>query len=289
VKRLLLLAIVVLVGCEAEPPASVVVYVPAEFEERATSWLPESGLAVTVIAGNSSSITDKIIGKLDSPRADVLITSGVFDIWRAADEGAMRPLDSAVLERIPGELKDPDGVWAAMGQQSFMIGFTSSAPDVSVASYADLGSPEFAGQLCLTSFNSPANRALVGMLIEDLGVKPAERVVRNWVRNLAQAPFATEAELAAALDSGACSTAIISAIPDVENLTRIAPEPTYRNIHGIGVTRHAQNPDAGQRLVRWILAEVPMPELVNSNGKNISTVGWRDEEARLLAERAGYR
>lgn len=288
-RRLLIATAVFLAACESEPPQPVVVYVPTEFEESSHSWLSESGLDVTVITGDSSAITDKVIGKQDSPRADVLITSGVFDIWRAADEGAMRPLDAAVLERIPDELKDPDNAWVAMGHQSSLIGFTASAPDIPVASYADLGSPEFAGQLCLTSSSLPANRALIGMLIEDLGLKPAERVVRSWVRNFAQAPFLTEAELVAALESGECNSAIVAASPQAGSLTRFAPEPTYLDIRGIGVTRHAENPDAGQQLVEWVVSKMTGLEPVNSNGKNIGIAGWRDEEARLLAERAGYR
>ncbi len=280
---------VVLAACDQSPPPQVVVYVPTEFEERANSWLPESGLAVTVVAGDSSVITDKVISKQDSPRADVLITSGVFDIWRAADEGAMRPLEASVLVSVPVELRDPDDAWAAIGHQSSLIGFTPNAPNVDVTRYADLGLPEFKDQLCLTTSSLPANRALIGMLIEDLGLKPAERIVRSWSRNLAQAPFATESELVAALESGACSTAIISAFSEVESLTRIYPDPAYRDIQGIGVTRHAENPEAGARLVEWVLSEVPAVEPVNSNGKNIGIAGWRDAEARLLAERAGYR
>jgi iron(III) transport system substrate-binding protein len=285
----LVLCAIVLAACDRDPPAPVVVYVPTEFEERANDWLPESGLLVTVIAGDSAVITDRVISKQDSPRADVLFTSGIFDIWRAADEGAMRPLEASVFESVPVELRDPDHAWAATSHRSLLIGMTPDAPDVEVTRYADLGSPEFAGQLCLTSSSLPANRALIGMLIEDLGLKPAERIVRSWSRNLAQAPFATESELVAALESGACSTAIISASVDVESLARIYPDPTYRDIHGIGVTRHAGNPEAGARLVEWVLSNVPDVEPVNSNGKNIGIAGWRREEARLLAERAGYR
>ena len=285
----LVLCAIVLAACDKDPPAPVVVYVPTEFEERANSWLPESGLDVTVIAGDSAVITDKVISKADSPRADVLFTSGVLDIWRASDEGAMRPLEAFVFKSVPEELRDPDNAWAAISHRSMLIGFTPDAPDVEVTHYADLGSPEFAGQLCLTTSSLPANRALIGMLIEDLGLKPAERVVRSWARNLAEAPFATEDELVAALESGACSTAIISAFPEVGSLTRIYPEPAYLDIQGIGVTRHAENPEAGVRLVEWVLSNGQDVEPVNSNGRNIGIAGWRSEDARLLAERAGYR
>lgn len=288
-KRILLLVMLFLGACDNGPPQQVVVYVPAEFEERANSWLPESGMAVTVIAGDSSAITDRIIAKQDSPRADVLITSGVFDIWRAGDQGALRPLAGDTLQKVPTELRDPDKTWAAIGQRSALIEITSSLPDVAATRYADLGAPGLAGKLCLTSSTLPANRALIGMLIEDLGLKRAERVVRSWVRNLAQVPYSTEAELIDALGSGTCGSAIVSGLPETESLVRFAPEPTYLDIQGIGVTRHAGNPESGQQLVEWILSKVSGLEPVNSNGKNIGIAGWRDEEARLLAERAGYR
>jgi hypothetical protein len=35
------------------------------------------------------------------------------------------------------------------------------------------------------------NRSLIAMMIQDLGVRPAERIVRGWVRNLAVSPFST--------------------------------------------------------------------------------------------------
>jgi len=288
-RRLLIATAVFLAACESEPPQSVVVYAPEGFEERSQSWLSESGLAVTVISGDSSTITDMVIGKQDSPRADVLITSGVFDIWRAGDQGALRPMPEETLQYVAAEFRDPDNAWAAIGHSSLLIGFTPSMPTPSVTNYADLGSPEFAGQLCLTSSSLPANRALIGMLIEDLGLKPAERVVRSWVRNFAQAPFSTETELVAAFESGECNSAIISASPKTGSLTHITPDPTYRDIHGIGVTRHAENPDAGQQFVERLVSDMAGLEPVNSNGKNIGIAGWRDEEARLLAERAGYR
>jgi len=289
-KRILLLVLLLLGACDSgPPPPQVVVYAPAGYENARNRWLEESDFQVTVILGDSAKNTDKIIAGQDSPRADVLITSSAIDIWRAGDQGALRPMFEASLRHMPPELRDPDNTWAAVGHSSFLIGFTAGEVPSVVRQYADLGSSEFAGQLCLTSSSLPANRALIGMLIEDLGLKPAERVVRSWVRNLAQVPYSTEAELVDALESGVCGGGIVLASPDTGSLTRITPEPTYRDIHGIGVTRHAENPEAGQQFVERMLSKLSGLEPVNSNGKNIGIAGWRDEEARLLAERAGYR
>jgi iron(III) transport system substrate-binding protein len=193
-----------------------------------------------------------------------------------------------MFESVAPELRDPDRTWVAMSFQSAMIGRTANAPDVVVSSYADLGKSELAGQLCLSSSRLSPNRVLIGMLIEDLGVRPAERVVRSWVRNLALPPFSSEAELHDALERGDCSYAISSAFIDGDFLTVFRPDPVYVDIAGIGVARHAPHPDAAQDLVDWILSELPEASPPLSKGHNVGIAGWRDEEARLLAERAGY-
>lgn len=286
-RRIAALAALLLAACDAAPPQPVTVYVPTEYEIQASEWLPESGLDVTVVAADSRQNVDRIIAKEDSPRADVLITLGVHDIWRAGDQGALRPLQGAAFETIPPALRDPDGSWVAMGFQSAMIAHAADAPEAAVSSYADLGRTELSGQLCLTSSHLSSNRALIGMLIEELGVKRAERVVRSWVRNFAQPPFASEAELHDALASGECSYAISSAFTDDHVLTLYRPDPVYFDIQGIGIARHAENPDAARDLIDWILAEIPNVD-PPPDSRNIGVAGWRDEEARLLAERAGY-
>ncbi len=286
-KRVAILVAILLGACDGTPPQPVTVYVPTEYEDHARQWLPQSGLDVTLVAAGSRSIVDRIIAKGDSPRADVLISLGVHDIWHAGDQGALRPLPGDMLDSIAPELQDPDGTWVAMGVRTAMIGRTASAPDVTVSSYADLGKPELAGQLCLSSARLSSNRALIGMLIEDLGVKPAERVVRRWVRNLAQSPFASDAELHDALARGDCSYTITSAVVDGNVLTTFQPEPMYFDIQGIGIVRHAEHPDAARELVDWILSESPRVA-PPAGSHNVGIAGWRDEEVGLLVERAGY-
>ena len=288
-KRLLAVAVLVIAGCTTEPPPTVVVYAPAGVDERLDPLLAEAGFDVEWVTGDIATLTDSIIAKQDSPRADVLFTSSVIDIWRAGDQGALRPLEAAAAEQVPAELRDPDGTWAATSHQPLLIGFMPGAQDAGISTYADLGSQDLAGKLCMTTSELPRNRVLLGMLIEDLGLKPAERAVRLWARNLAQPPFATEEDLAAALSAGTCEVAIISSSPEVAGLVRVTPDPVYRDIHGIGVTRHSEQPGEAHKLVAWMLRNSATADPESSNGRNVSIAGWRTEEARLLAERAGYR
>ena len=108
------------------------------------------------------------------------------------------------------------------------------------------------------------------------------------MRNLALSPFSTEGELQAAIASGSCSYGILSTTPEIESGENGGERMYYVDIDGIGVARHAQNPQSAQFLVNWMLEKKTVKDLSWSNGKNVGIAGWRDEDARLLAERSGY-
>jgi iron(III) transport system substrate-binding protein len=296
-KQIVVLAVLsfpALTACDAMPPAEpVLVYAPNAGEAKLVEWFSEftdeTGIPVTVKFGDSDTNTENVIGNKGSPPADVLLTSNVADIWRAADEGALRPIQTATMDAVPQVLKDPDGLWVTLDVRYVRIAASSHANDVHPSNYSDLSKSELRGKLCLSSSALAVNRSLIAMLIEDLGVKSAERMVRAWVRNLASPPFATEAELVAALLSGTCRYGILSSSINASEIRIIAPDPLYIDIDGIGVTRHARYPASAHSLVDWMLAEKSLPEPVSSNGKNIGLAGWRDEDVTRLVERAAYR
>ena len=93
----------------------------------------------------------------------------------------------------------------------------------------------------------------------------------------------------AALKAGSCGFGIVSGNAVMDSLLRLRPKPAYLDIDAIGVARHAENAEAAQLLLDWMLSARALEEPIDTNSSNISIAGWRDEEARLLAERAGYR
>jgi len=287
------LAISILVACESKTLSQpIVVYATVEDDTSLPTWLAEftdeTGIPVTVNYGDSGANTDAVIANASSPPADVLLTSNVADIWRAADEGALRPIQSAHLSSIPEYLRDPDGLWAATEARYAAIGVAPGLAVASPGNYADLADPKLHGQICLSSSALAVNRSLIAMLIQDLGVRPAERIVRGWQRNLAFSPFSTEAELQVAIASGSCNYGILSMSPEIQIGEKAEDRQYYVDIDGIGVARHAQNPESAHVLVDWMLKKKAIKDLAWSNDKNVGIAGWRDEEARLLAERAGY-
>ena len=293
-----LLAALTLVSCGEQAAqhaqSTIVVYVheraeQMRFAEMLAEFTAETGIAVTARYGNSRELTGAVIGKTDSPRADVLLTSNAADIWRAGNEGALRPLPETVLHALPEVLRDPDGAWVATLVRTPTLVAADGVALEGIGSYTDLAAPSLAGRLCIASSRRPANRALVAMLIESETAKPAERIVRGWVRNFAHPPYASDGELLGAVHAGDCEIGLVASGAGIGNLLQASLPGPYLDIDGIGVARHAGNPDGAHRFIEWIVARQSLGLSGGYFTMHVGVAGYRDEEARLLAERAGYR
>ena len=293
---LIMVAVMLLCAACAEEKApvgpAVVVYAseddPAGLSELFGEFTDETGIPVSVIWADSRVNTNDVIHKQGEP-ADVLITPNIAGVWLAAEQGALRPLKGEAVASVDSLLKDPDLMWVSLAKRFAAIASSTTGHGVGTGAYKNLGDNTFQGKLCLSSINNSINQAVIAMLIEDFGLKQAERIVRGWIRNLELPPFETEAKLVAALQSGTCQLGIISDAANTVDLNLIGPVPVYADVSAMGIGRHARNPERAQQLVDWLILNNPLGGLANSNGQNLGVIGWRNEEVMLLAERAAYR
>ncbi len=195
---------------QPDPRAPVVVYAsyvdgnywPQFFQ----AFTEETGIRVNVRTREQSVNVADVIANRGTPPADVLIVDGVHDLWLASDESALRPLQiEGIDELVDPRFRDPEGQWTGIAIRAATIVVNPEAVDASgIQNYEDLGDEALQGKLCLSSSALPSNRALIAMLIDNLGVRPAELAVRYWVRNLAVPPFASDDRLLDALEAGTC-------------------------------------------------------------------------------------
>lgn len=304
----------------AARPEPVVVYASYEDENYLPSlfaaFTRETGIPVTVRHRPEEQIVSEVIEKRGSPPADVLLTRSVHGIWQAADEGALRPLQSDTMTGIvPGWLRDPDGYWMAAGFDTIdVVCNAESQRDCdSVGSYEDLAEPEFSERLCVSISALAVNRVLIAGLIADHGAHPAETLVRGLVANLALPPYETERALLQAVEAGTCPLAVVSSLAFHEfgkpTVAATWPRPGYFDVVAAGVGRHARSPDAARSLIEWLLGEQAQTAQFDATGlrpvnpgvlagstglpapagKNNATLfGLYHAEAVKLAERARW-
>lgn len=302
------LAVLAFAACGGEPdgedasrpatprPEPVVVYAahddptwwPGVFER----FTRDTGIRVTVRHRDAATIVNEVIRDHGTPPADVLLTPSVYGAFRAADEGALRPLRSEVVEtRVAPALRDPDGFWAAARTRYAVIAHASDLEDVpAVTEFEALAGADYAGQLCLATSSLPLNRVLLATLVDAHGAREAELTVRRWMKNLAVPPFDDETTLRDAIRDGTCRLGILSsdAAVGLNVINATAGNALVVDIDGIGIARHAREPEAALQLIEWLLAYEDDGPTLTSVVHPVANAAWRIDDAIGLAERAGY-
>lgn len=293
-------------ACEKspDPPAGearkqpVVVYIAfeddAELRKQLDDYTAQTGVVVISRRGGAESIVDDIIEDTISPSADVLLTQSVTEVWRAAEEGALRPIAAEQLAAsVPAWARDADNLWAATGMTTAAIVAATASDIDDTMTFAELAETRFAGELCVSRFGEKINQVVIASLIDEVGVRPAELIVRGWIKNLAEPPFESNELMFDAISAGTCRFGI--ATPGgagQAGLSAHVPSPAIADISGIGIARHASNPEGALALVEWILSGLPpamFAEIDADMQKNVGVIAWRRHDAVLLAERAQYR
>ena len=286
-------------------------YLPTLFE----SFTASTGIPVTVRHRREEQIVAEVIANSASPPADVLLTRSVHGMWLAADEGALRPLQSPGLsESVPEWLRDPDGYWVATGYTPIGIAIDPERADAdAISGYNDLARPEFESKLCLSAPWNAVNRNLVANLVATHGTREAEMIVRGWTANMALPAFDSERDLLEAISAGRCAVGLVSEFAvatHVSTLLRfVRPEPAHVVTEAIGIGRHARYPANARILLDWLVGEEAQREHAKIYGfypsnsrvsggsnqsvttfdRNAGVAGAFDVDAINLAERAGWR
>jgi iron(III) transport system substrate-binding protein len=287
----------------------------------------ERGIELKSVTDDGAPLIQRLKAEGANSPADVFISVDAGDLWRATEAGLLSPVESEMLEgAIPAHLRDPEGHWFGLAVRARTIAYSTERVKPSeLSTYAALGDPKWKGRLCLRTGKAVYNQSLVAMMIGDMGVEAAERLVRSWVANLATDPFSNDTLLLKAIAAGQCDVGIVNTY----YLGRLQHEQkgfpvqifwadqegsgTHVNISGGGVTRHAKNRAEAIRFLEWIASpEIqkrfaavnfefpanagvdPLPEVkawgpFKPSLVNVGLIGKTQPEAVKLLDRAGWR
>jgi iron(III) transport system substrate-binding protein len=291
------------------------------------AYTAETGIAVEYTTDSEQPLIQKLLAEGATTPADLLLTVDAGNLWYAAEEGALRPVRSAILQNnIPERLRDPENLWFALSVRARTIVYDTRKVDASaLRDYAGLADEQWKGKLCLRTSAKVYNQSLVAMLIAQHGEEKTERIVRAWVDNLATDVFSNDTKLIEAIAAGQCEVGIVNTYyfgrlqkenPDIP-VAIFWPGAdsggVHVNVSGAGVTRHAGNPDGAIALLEWMSQEAAQKLLGGENMEypanpdiaphplvaawgdfspspmNVAQAGRYQADAVKLMDRAGYR
>jgi iron(III) transport system substrate-binding protein len=313
-----------------QPQQEVVVY-SARMEQLIKpvfdAYTQATGVKVKFITDREGPLMERLKAEGVNTPADLFITVDAGNLWQAAQQGLLRPVQSEVLTtNIPDNLRDPQLQWFGLSVRARTIIYnTRKVKPSELSTYEDLGNPKWKKRVCLRTSKKVYNQSLVAMMIAELGEARTEKVVRSWVENLATDVFSDDTKMMESIAAGQCDVGIANTYyygrlmekdPDLP-LGIFWPNQQDRGVHvnvsGAGVTRYAKHPDAAVKLLEWLSSgqaqnlfsdanlEYPVNPRIKPHPRvaawgsfkqdlvNVSKAGELQIEAVKLMDRVGYK
>ena len=267
-----------------------------------------TGIKVNRIEAGDDAIIERMKQEGARSPADVLVTVDAGRLWRAEQAGLLQPVTSKTLqERIPGELRHPEGLWYGFSLRARPIFYAKGRVDpATLRNYEDLADPRHKGKVCIRSSSNVYNLSLMSSMIAAAGPERAESWARGVVANMARQPKGGDTDQLKALAAGECDIAVAntyyfvrlmkSSKPDeravAEKIGVVFPNQSGRgahvNISGAGVAKHAPHRDAAVKFLEYLAS--PEAQAYFAGGNNEYPVAGKSAAAnRELASLGEFR
>ncbi len=273
------------------------------------AYTKETGVNVKFITDKEGPLMARLKAEGTNTPADMLMTVDAGNLWQAAEEGLLKPVNSRTLAaNIPAHLRDPDSEWFGLSVRARTLVYNkNTVKPGELTTYEDLANSKWKNRLCLRTSKKVYNQSLVAMMIYEHGEGKTEDIVEGWVKNLAAPPFPDDTKAMEAVAAGQCDVTLVNtyyfgrlmeknpALPLAifwpnQNL-KSNDAGVHVNISGAGITKHAKNPAGAMKLLEWLssekaqnlYADVNLEYPVNAKVKSDPTVaGWGGFKQNLI-------
>jgi iron(III) transport system substrate-binding protein len=291
------------------------------------AYTTETGTQIKFITDKEGPLLERLKAEGKNTPADLLLTVDAGNLWLAAKQGVLAPVNSKTLRaNIPAHLRDPENRWFGLSVRARTIVYsTERVKPEELSTYEALGDAKWKDRLCLRTSKKVYNQSLVAMMIARHGEVKTEKIVKSWVANLKTEPFPDDTKLMEAILAGQCDVGIVNTYyfgrlekkqPGLA-LALFWPNQKDRGVHvnvsGAGVTTHARHRAAAVKFLEWLSSEKAQNLFADENmeypanpklkphasvaawGKfrqdtiNVSKAGSLQVKAVMLMDRAGYK
>ncbi len=293
----------------------------------------ETGVEFHLVTGKADALLKRLEIEGKASPADLFITVDAGRLQRAKNAGVLQPIENPVLSgAVPAALRDRDNHWYGLSQRARVIFYARdrvSADELST--YEALVEPKWKGRICIRSSGNIYNQSLVASMIEADGVDRTEAWARGLVANFARKPGGGDTDQLRAAAAGLCDIAIANTYyygrlvnSDDEKDQKVAASlglfwpnqgdrGAHVNVSGAGITKHAKNRAAAERLLEYLVSPAAQAWYAEVNNEfpvvpaarisatleswggfradsvNLTRLGENNAEAVKLMERAGWR
>ncbi|WP_193564698.1 MULTISPECIES: extracellular solute-binding protein [Psychrobacter] len=243
----------------------------------------ETGIPVELVTDDSGPLMARLQAESTNTPADMLLTVDAGNLWQAAQQGLLQPLNSEVVNsNVPAKYHSVDDLWTGLSLRARTIFYDPAKVNPSdLSTYADLADPKWKGKLCLRTSKKVYNQSLVASMIEHLGAQKTEEIVKGWVANLAAPVFSNDTKLLEAIAAGQCEVGIANSYYYGRILDENPSFPvklfwanqgegaeatgTHVNVSGAGIIKSSDNVEGARKLIEWLSSDTAQGKYASSD------------------------
>lgn len=247
------------------------------------AYTKETGTTFKFITDKEGPLMERLKAEGANSPSDLLITVDAGNLWQAANEGLLQPVQSKVLaQNVPPFLRDAQNHWFGLSLRARTIVYsTERVKPETLSTYEALGEPAWKGRLVLRTSKKVYNQSLVAMMIAEHGEAKTEQIVRSWVANLATAPASSDNQVMEFIAAGKGDVGIVNTYyfgrllkekPELQGKLalfwpnqKLDKSGVHVNVSGAGVTKYAKNKEEAVRFIEWLSSEKGQNIFADSN------------------------
>lgn len=257
---------------------------PSLIKPLLEAFTEETGIEVKVIFADNG-LVERLAQEGRNSPADVLLTADVGRLVEAKKRALAQPVaDSAILKRIPSNLRDTENQWFGLTMRARVIYASRSRVSINSITYEELADPKWKGKICMRAGTHPYNLGLIAAMIAHHG----EDYTREWLKglkaNLAVPPSGNDRSQAKSVFAGECDLALANTYYMGKMLTdENEPEQkewansvhiifpssenmgTHVNISGMLLAANAPNRANALRLMEFLASDGAQAMYANQN------------------------
>lgn len=262
-----------------EPKQELNVYTSRHYDAdvlMAKNFEKKTGIRVNLIQiKEASQLIARVQEEKDTTQADLVITTDVGNLWRAAEAGVFQPFESKVIrERVPAPYRDANNLWTGFAVRVRLIAFNKNKVKAQqVARMEDLSNAALKGRVLVRSSNHVYNQSLAATLLAAGGRDSLKMWATGVTQNLARKPQGGDTDQLKAIAAGEGDVAIVNSYyvarlldsdnaqdrKVMENISIVFPNQNDRgahaNVSGGGITKHAKNKANAVRYLEYLVSE----------------------------------
>lgn len=250
----------------------------------------ETGQDIELFGGSASELYERIRNEGGDTKADVLITVDAANLWRAKEEGLLRPMAAGTAAAIPDDLRDPDRAWVGLTVRARTImRSTERVGEQDLKNYEDLGDPRWKGRVCLRSGTSEYNVSFVADRLAKDGEAKTREMLEAWMANEPEI-LGSDVDVLEAIKAGRCDVGLTNTYylgrelkkdPDFPVAPIFADQDgrgTHVNLSGVGIVKAAPHPALAERLVDHLTQPEQQRALAGTNHEFAAAEGIEPTE-----------